>query len=317
MRETMTDVGPAGTVMLLGFGEGGAYLAGALRRHSARLGVRTVLAYDATAGNPGAAGALRKLARDLGVGLVDEPGKGMAEADVVFSLVPGTVAVEVAALAGPRMKPGAAYVDLNSITAQMMRDVAAALDGARIDVVDGAVLGNFRGSEPVPVILAGAAADRAAALLPEDAFVVDVIAGPVGDASAIKMLRSVLMKGLEALCVECLVAAEVEGVRPALLRAFRDLDSRPFANTMELLTVTHLVHAARRLGEVKRVADVLAASGVEGTMTEATRRLFSATVAAAAAPEDGTPLPLDETLDVLIGILGDPARRGPATDPES
>ncbi len=117
------------------------------------------------------------------------------------------------------------------------------------------------------------------------------------------MLRSVLMKGLEALFVECLVAAEIQGLRPTLLEAFRDLDERPFAKTMEVQTVTHLVHAARRLKEVERVASVLEADGLEGIMTEATRRTFAATVAAGVAPGSGEPLSLDETLQVLTGVF--------------
>ena len=141
----------------------------------------------------------------------------------------------------------------------MMREVAGQFDGTGVRVVDGAVLGNFRAGGRVPLLLTGEGSDSLAALLPPSHFAAEAIEGRVGDASAIKMLRSVLLKGLEALFVECLVAAEVQGLRTPLMTAFRDLDERPFTKTMEVQTVTHLVHAARRLKEVERVAQVLAA----------------------------------------------------------
>jgi len=155
----------------------------------------------------------------------------------------------------------------------------------------------------VPVLLAGTRAEEVRELLAGERFKPTCIAGEPGDASAIKMLRSVLMKGLEALFVESLVAAEVQGLRPAFLQDFEDLDERPFATTMEVQTVTHLVHAQRRLGEIERVQTVLQADGVDDTMTEASRRLYAKTVAADVVPGSGEPLSLDETLAVLSQVF--------------
>lgn len=199
----------------------------------------------------------------------------------------------------PVLRPGALFVDLNSITAAMVGEIAADFDGSGIDLVDGAVLGNFCAGGRVPVLLAGTRAAEVRDLLAGEMFKPACIEGRPGDASAIKMLRSVLMKGHEALFGESLVAAEAQGLRPAFLQAFGDLDERPFATTMEVQTVTHLVHAARRLGEIERVQSVLQADGVDDTMTEAARRLYAKTVAAGVAPEHGEPLSLDETLAVL------------------
>ncbi|MDX1575654.1 MAG: hypothetical protein R3285_05645, partial [Kiloniellales bacterium] len=195
------------------------------------------------------------------------------------------------------------FVDLNSITAAMVREIAGLFEGSGIDLVDGAVLGNFRAGGRVRVLLAGPRAEEVRGLLAGERFEPSCIDGAPGDASAIKMLRSVLMKGLEALFVESLVAAEVQGLRPAFLQAFGDLDERPFATTMEVQTVTHLVHAARRLGEIERVQSVLRADRVDDTMTEASRRLYAKTVAANVAPATGEPLSLDETLAVLTRVF--------------
>ncbi len=290
-------------VLLLGLGEGGAYLARALREGGKGEARPRVLAYDAAVAKPELAEGVRQRAAALGVELREEIGDWVGEVDLAVSLVPGGAALAVARQVRPHLRAGAIFADLNSITAEMMREIAAVFDDSGIHVVDGGVLGNFRAGNRVPVLLAGGRAATVRDVLPASHFVAERIEGRPGDASAIKMLRSVLMKGLEALFVESLVAAEIEGVRPLFMAAFRDLDERPFATTMEVQTVTHLVHAARRLGEVERVATVLEADGLEGVMTEATRRLFAATVDAGVAPASGEPLSLDETLRVLIRVF--------------
>jgi 3-hydroxyisobutyrate dehydrogenase-like beta-hydroxyacid dehydrogenase len=289
----------APSVLVLGLGEAGSYLAQAL---AAAKTAPNLLAYDAAIASPEAA-ALREKASTLGLDLHEDIGAWVGAVDFVLSLVPGSAAVAAARTLRPVMRPGAVFVDLNSITAAMVHEIAAIFDGSGIDLVDGAVLGNFRAGGRVPVLLAGARAEDIRDLLAGEMFKPECIAGQPGDASAIKMLRSVLMKGLEALFVESLVAAEVQGLRPAFMQAFGDLDERPFATTMEVQTVTHLVHAARRLGEIERVQSILQADGVDDTMTEASRRLYAKTVAAGVAPVSGEPLSLDETLQVLTRVF--------------
>jgi 3-hydroxyisobutyrate dehydrogenase-like beta-hydroxyacid dehydrogenase len=286
-------------VLVLGLGEAGSYLAQAL---AAAKTAPNLLAYDAAIASPEAA-TLREKASTLGLNLHEDIGAWVGAVDFVLSLVPGSAAVAAARTLRPVMRPGAVFVDLNSITAAMVHEIAAIFDGSGIDLVDGAVLGNFRAGGRVPVLLAGARAEEVRDLLAGEMFKPECIAGQPGDASAIKMLRSVLMKGLEALFVESLVAAEVQGLRPAFMRAFGDLDERSFATTMEVQTVTHLVHAARRLGEIERVQSILQADGVDDTMTEASRRLYAKTVAAGVAPVSGEPLSLDETLQVLTRVF--------------
>ena len=290
---------PSVLVLVLGLGEGGSYLAQALRSAEAS---PNLLAYDAAIASPGSA-ALREKASSLDLVLREDIGDWVVAVDFVFSLVPGSAAVAAAEMLRPVMKPGAVFVDLNSITAAMIEEIAEIFDDSGIELVDGAVLGNFRAGGRVPVLLAGARAAEIRDLLAGEMFKPACIEGQPGDASAIKMLRSVLMKGLEALFVESLVAAEVQGLRPAFMQAFGDLDERPFATTMEVQTVTHLVHAARRLGEIERVQSILQADGVDDTMTEASRRLYAKTVAAGVAPASGEPLSLDETLAVLTRVF--------------
>ncbi len=285
------------SIAILGFGAGGRYLAAAIASPERHIQASDPMVEDAKL-DP----ALGARAAELGVTLHGAPGPWLRDADIVVSLVPGSVAEAVAAAAAETLRPGSLFLDLNSITGEMMARVAESFRGKDISVVDGGVLGNFEAGNPVPVLLVGENAERAAALLPASHFKVQIAPGKPGDASAIKMLRSVLMKGLEALCVECFVAAEAQGVRPLLMRAFDDLGDRPFVTTMEVLTMTHLLHAQRRMGEVERVQSVLAKEGVRDLMTEATRQLFLNTVEAKVRPAGGETLPIEESLEILRRI---------------
>ena len=114
----------APSVLVLGLGEGGGYLAQAL---AAAKTAPTLLAYDAAIASPDAA-ALREKASTLGLDLHEDIGEWVGAVDFVFSLVPGSAAVAAARTLRPVMRPGAVFVDLNSITAAMVQDIAAMLD---------------------------------------------------------------------------------------------------------------------------------------------------------------------------------------------
>jgi 3-hydroxyisobutyrate dehydrogenase len=77
-----------------------------------------------------------------------------------------------------------------------------------------------------------------------------------GDAAALKLLRTILTKGLESLAVECLVAADRQGVRSELYEAMSDVDEVGFTNFLDMLVRTHVQHSERRMHEVERAEAV-------------------------------------------------------------
>jgi 3-hydroxyisobutyrate dehydrogenase-like beta-hydroxyacid dehydrogenase len=120
------------------------------------------------------------------------------------------------------------------------------------------------------MFLAGAAAERAAALMMPLGMDVEVVGSEIGQASSIKMIRSVMVKGLEALFVESLTAAHRAGVEDkvieSLCESFPGLDWRGKAG-YHLSRVA--LHAARRADEMEEVAETLRDLGVPPTMAEA------------------------------------------------
>jgi 3-hydroxyisobutyrate dehydrogenase-like beta-hydroxyacid dehydrogenase len=113
------------------------------------------------------------------------------------------------------------------------------------------------------------------------------------------MLRSVIMKGIEALAVESFVAAERQGILKEVMDCLADVDAKTFSGTLAMLARTHIVHAERRWEEMGLVAQTLRETGVDPLMTEAIERSHRRTVDAHVAPADGKVPLLDQALKLL------------------
>jgi len=113
------------------------------------------------------------------------------------------------------------------------------------------------------------------------------------------MVRSVVMKGLEALGIEALVTADRQGILEEVLDCFSDVDLVDFRDHLASLVQTHVVHARRRWEEMGLVAKTLEETGVEPLMTRITEQSLRRTVEASIAPADGKVPPLDAALKLL------------------
>ena len=130
-------------------------------------------------------------------------------------------------------------------------------------------------------------------------FDAKVLGPQPGSASSVKMLRSVIMKGIEALAVESFVAAERQGILKEVMGCLGDVDATSFSGSLAMLAQTHIVHAHRRWEEMGLVAQTLRETGVDPLMTEAIEKSHRRTVDAHIAPADGKVPPLDEALKLL------------------
>src|SRR5690606_7927784 len=155
---------------------------------------------------------------------------------------------------------GALIIDVTTAPPAGLAAAAGRLAKDGVGLVDGAIMGSITLSGArTPLLLAGAGADKAAEWLAAHGFRCTTLANAqVGDASALKLLRSLFTKGLEALTVECLLAAESRGLRQQLLEQLAVVDETPFTEYLEVLVTSHLVHARRRLAEVEAVGEELA-----------------------------------------------------------
>ena len=119
----------------------------------------------------------------------------------------------------------------------------------------------------MPILLAGSAAERAAALMRAVGMEVEPVGDRVGQACAVKMIRSVIVKGIEALMLESLTAAERCGVRDRILDSIAETFQVSIGGTSQRSHIGRTQqHGARRVTEMNEAAATLRGFGLEPRM---------------------------------------------------
>ncbi|MDP9056652.1 MAG: DUF1932 domain-containing protein [Pseudomonadota bacterium] len=245
---------------LIGFGEAGATFAGAAG-WSGDVAVWDVLSER------------REQARRAGMRACGSADEALAGATLVLNLVTADQALVAARNYAPLLAPGAIWCDMNSVAPGTKKLAAQVVEAAGGYYVDVAVLAPVNPARmAVPLLLSGAKADRARnALLAAGFNDVRVIGVEIGKASAIKMIRSVMVKGIEALTAEMMLAAEAAGVSDEVLASLDASEkSQPWARRATYNIERMMTHGARRAAEMEEVARTLDSLGVEPLMTCAT-----------------------------------------------
>jgi 3-hydroxyisobutyrate dehydrogenase-like beta-hydroxyacid dehydrogenase len=230
-------------------------------------------------------------------------GPWIAGCEWILSCVTGAHALGVVEQCLQHVRNGATLCDLTTASPDAKRAAARRVAETGIRYVDVAIMGAVSLSlHRTPLLAAGAGADDFASLLSEAGGNVKVIeGGAAGDAIALKILRSVFTKGMEALSVELLTAAEKQGVRERLYEQLRDIDETPLRTFIDMLVRTHVVHARRRAHEVHDAAAELAKHGLPSLVLAGVESRFARTIAdlEQAAPFQHEPN-VDEALTWLL-----------------
>jgi 3-hydroxyisobutyrate dehydrogenase-like beta-hydroxyacid dehydrogenase len=210
---------------------------------------------------------------EAGVIAASTAAEALAGAPLVLSLVTADQALHAAEAYAPHLMPGALWCDMNSVAPETKRAAAMAVGAAGGRYVDVAVLAPVDPARlNVPLLVAGAAADDAVEALGAAGFAnVRSVGGEIGRASAIKMIRSVMVKGIEALTAEMMLAAEAAGVADEVLASL-DASERTqgWAERAAYNLERMATHGLRRAAEMEESAKTLEALGVEPVMTKGT-----------------------------------------------
>ena len=203
--------------------------------------------------------------------------------DLAVVLTPASVSLKIEAAIGER--PGACPVlDLTSSTPEAMH-AAQELLGDRL--VDGTVMGAVGlGGVATPMILAGKKAQAVADILAPLGCRITCLDGAPGEASTLKLLRSLFMKGLEALVVETQLAAAALDQSENLPLALSDLSEVDINAFLAEMLRTHPKHAARRHVEIVAASDLMEKAGMRPIMADAASSLFARTASFGAGPDE-------------------------------
>jgi 3-hydroxyisobutyrate dehydrogenase-like beta-hydroxyacid dehydrogenase len=246
-------------VGLVGYGEVGRILAEDLRKQDV-----SVTAYDIKLGSDQAGGALRDHASAHGVALTASHADLAAQADFIISAVTASQAVPVAQACAPAIKAEGWFLDFNSASPGAKRRAADLIDGHGGRYVEGAVMTSVPPKRiKVPLLLGGAGAEALAPLLVKLGFNAEVASKELGVASAVKMCRSVMSKGLEAMVIESFTTARAYGVEDAVLASLKEtFPGIDWEKQGAYFFQRVIEHGRRRSEEVREVAETVREIGL-------------------------------------------------------
>jgi 3-hydroxyisobutyrate dehydrogenase-like beta-hydroxyacid dehydrogenase len=251
----------------IGFGEAGQAIASGLRD----AGVTSIAAWDILF--PRDEGAKLKAAGEtIRARLAASAADAVANSDIIVAAVTAASSLEAAQSVAPHISGNPYYLDINSVSPGRKQETARLLDGmARY--VDVAILAPIHPRRhQTPLLLAGPHAEAVLPLLVDELEMQGVIASDeVGAAAALKMIRSVMIKGIEALTAECFLAAQRAGITDEVAASLKNnypaLDwPKVIAYNLERMAS----HGIRRADEMEQVAVTLSELGIAPRMTQAT-----------------------------------------------
>ncbi len=253
-------------ISFVGFGEAGQAIAAGLRD----TGIEQIAAWDILF--PKAEGAKLKAAgEEFGVRLANSAADAVRDSDMIVSAVTAASSFEAAQSVAPHLAGNPFYLDINSVSPGRKQETARLLDG-KARYVDVAVIAPIHPARHrTPMLIAGPHAQEVSPLLEELEMKLKIIPGETGKAAAIKMIRSVMIKGMEALTLECYLAASRAGLLDEVLLSMKNnYPTLDFGQLGDYNIERMANHGERRAAEMEESAVTLRELGLEPLMVEAT-----------------------------------------------
>jgi 3-hydroxyisobutyrate dehydrogenase-like beta-hydroxyacid dehydrogenase len=255
-------------IAIIGFGEAGGIFATDLSSSGLQVAIT-----DIVLGKSGEREAMLDKAGTAGVAAHANYRDAIAGCDLVISAVTSSSSLDAALEATQFLESGQIYLDINSVSPDKKREIARAIDCTQAKFVEAAVMAPVSPQRlKVPMLLGGAHAEHVAALLSRVGMNAKAVNARIGVASAIKMCRSLLVKGFEALTVECLFAARryeaEEEVLDSLDASYPAMGWK--GDLPDYLVSRVAQHGRRRAAEMREVAAALRDVAIEPHMALAT-----------------------------------------------
>jgi 3-hydroxyisobutyrate dehydrogenase-like beta-hydroxyacid dehydrogenase len=255
------------SITFIGFGEVGQLFS---RQLAGKPGVG-VTVYDILFADSAKGPELRRRAVEAGVHAAANLADACQGADLVISAVTADSAVAAAEEASLGLGPSQTYIDLNSVSPQTKRRVGEAVQRNGAAFVEFAVMAPVSGlGIAVPILSGGETAQEVSERLNTLGMAITPVSCDIGIASASKLCRSIVIKGMEALMVDFTLASDRAGVMPAVLASltasYPGMDWENLANTMISRVQRHGIRRAAEMREASRMIDEL---GLDGSLADA------------------------------------------------
>ncbi|WP_028604589.1 DUF1932 domain-containing protein [Ottowia thiooxydans] len=252
---------------IIGFGEvGGVFGRGLL----GQTGVQTVQAWDLKFAGAGSEAARAATSAD-GIVPTDNMASLCVKATLLISAVTASNTLAVAEEAAQHVRPGTVFLDLNSASPGTKQRAAAAIEAAGGQYVEAGVMTSVPPyGIKVPMLLGGAQAAELARTLNGWSMNAKAVSEKLGVASAIKMSRSIMIKGLESLVIEAYTNARAYGVEDHVLPTLRETFPQIDWSQQGAYFFSRVVqHGKRRAEEMRESANTVKETGFEPFMASA------------------------------------------------
>jgi 3-hydroxyisobutyrate dehydrogenase-like beta-hydroxyacid dehydrogenase len=256
------------TVGLVGYGEVGKVFTSGLQ---AMAGVKTVATWDLIFGDPMTNKDAFIHAKGADIAVCESMQALCEHSDLLISAVTASNTLAVAQEAAQYIRPGSVFLDLNSASPRTKQHCAAVIEAVGAHYVEAGVMTSVPPyGVKVPMLLGGAQAIELEQVLNAWGLNAKVVSDKVGIVSAIKMCRSVMIKGLEALVIESYTTARAYGVEdyvlPTLQETFPSIDWHKQGGYFFSRVVQH---GKRRAEEMRESANTVREGGFEPVMAAA------------------------------------------------
>jgi 3-hydroxyisobutyrate dehydrogenase-like beta-hydroxyacid dehydrogenase len=258
------------SIGFVGFGEAGFHIAKGLGQP----GISGIASYDINTNTPGLGEKIRQRAEETNTRLVATNAELAESCEMIFSTVTANEAARAAEQNAPFLGPTHIYADLNSVSPGLKQSIARVIEATGARFVEVAMMAPVPPyGHRVPMLMGGGTAEEFSERLTPFGFSIEIAAREVGVASATKMFRSIIVKGMEALITECVLGASRYGAEPRVLASlagsFPGIDWNKLADYMIGRVV---VHGERRAREMEEVAETLRSLDIEPIMADAIAR---------------------------------------------
>jgi 3-hydroxyisobutyrate dehydrogenase-like beta-hydroxyacid dehydrogenase len=254
-------------IAFIGYGEVGQLFS---RQLAAKPDVR-VSVYDILFDDPNRGLELKQRASDDKVHPAGSIGSVCATAEIIISAVTADSAIMAARQAASHLKPQQTYIDLNSVSPATKRNVADQVQHGGAAFIEFAVMAPVSGvGIEVPILSGGATAETVSARLNKLGMRITPVSPKIGTASATKLCRSIVIKGMEALMVDFTLASEKAGVMPAVLASLKaSYPGMDWETIAKVMMSRVKQHGIRRAAEMREASRMIAELGLDGSLAAA------------------------------------------------
>lgn len=255
-------------IAFIGFGEAAYHIANGLKSE----GLTAMVAYDVNQNDPLKGKIIQKRAEEAEIKLVGSLRNAYESSKFIVSLTSAKIAVEVANQIVPYLVSGQVYVDMNSTAPSVKRQISEIEHQRDVFICDAAVMNTVPGNgHKVEMLLSGDGAQEFFSHMIPYHMNLTNLNTHAGGSSAIKMFKSVIMKGLPQLMIEAMVPAEKYGVLDALISSLnKSLYGKKIEQLAETFIARTIIHAERRSKEMQDAILTIEEMGLDATMTKST-----------------------------------------------